>query len=302
MIVHRPTDRGGWNVVDHHTQCRRTTVCPVTNADPAMLAAATLASATGAPSHDVAVVMGSGWQSAADALGVPLAEVDLARIPGFAVPTSVGHGGSARSVLMGDRRVLLLMGRTHLYEGRGIGPVVHGVRTAVAAGAGTVILTNAAGGLRAGLRVGQLVLIADQLNLTARSPLSRPERVDSSQLYSAELRSVARAIDSSLVEGVYAQLSGPHFETPAEIRMLRRLGADLVGMSTAVETIAAKAAGAQVLGLSLVSNLAAGMTGAPLDADEVIQAGRRAGPAAGLLLAAVIAALPTVTREGVTVP
>ena len=197
--------------------------------------------------------------------------------------------GKARSVAIGDKRALVLLGRTHLYEGRGVAPVVHAVRTAAAAGAKLVILTNAAGGLRPGMRVGQPVLISDHLNLTGLSPLVGATFVDLTDLYSPRLRQLAREIDPTLEEGVYAQLPGPHYETPAEIRMLRNLGADLVGMSTGLEAIAAREAGVEVLGLSLVSNLAAGMTGEPLDHIEVLEAGKAAAASLGPLLAELIA-------------
>jgi purine-nucleoside phosphorylase len=259
--------------------------------DPAALAARAaddLTSALGS-GHEVAVVMGSGWAPAADAFGTVEASVAIGELPGFAAPTAVGHGGEVRSVRVGDRRVLLFLGRTHLYEGRGVEPVVHGVRTAAAAGVRTVVLTNAAGGLAPEHRVGQAVLISDHLNLTARSPLVGATFVDLTDLYSARLRSLARELDPSLTDGVYAALPGPHYETPAEIRMLRTLGADLVGMSTVHETIAARAAGAQVLAVSLVTNLAAGMTGRPLSHDDVLEAGRQSATRMDSLLSAVIA-------------
>ena len=193
---------------------------------------------------------------------------------------------------VGDRRVLLFLGRTHLYEGRGVEPVVHGVRTAAAAGVRTVILTNAAGGLAPEHRIGQAVVIADHLNLTARSPLVGAHFVDLTTLYSPRLRALAAELDPTLIDGVYAALPGPHYETPAEIRMLRTLGADLVGMSTALEAIAARAAGLEVFGLSLVTNAAAGVTGEALDADEVIAAGQAAAGRLGAFLVEFIGRLP----------
>ncbi|MFD5250277.1 purine-nucleoside phosphorylase [Amycolatopsis sp. NPDC058340] len=247
-------------------------------------AAAAIAERTGVEKHDIAVVLGSGWRPAADVIGEPEAEIPLGELPGFAAPGAVGHGGTVRSVRVGDKRALILLGRTHFYEGKGIDPVVHNVRTAAAAGAGTVLLTNAAGGLREGFRVGQPVLISDHLNLTARSPIVGANFVDLTDLYSKRLRDIAREIDPSLEEGVYAGLTGPHFETPAEIRMLRTLGADLVGMSTVLEAIAARAAGVEVFGLSLVTNLAAGMTGEPLNHEEVLEAGRQSATRMGTLL------------------
>ena len=242
--------------------------------------------------HDVAVVMGSGWAPAADAFGEVVGSVAIGDLPGFAAPTAIGHGGEVRSVRVCDRRVLLFLGRTHLYEGRGVEPVVHGVRTAAAAGAKTVILTNAAGGLDADHRVGQAVIISDHLNLTARSPLVGGNFVDLTTLYSPRLRALAKELDPTLIDGVYAALPGPHYETPAEIRMLRTMGANLVGMSTALEAIAARAAGLEVFGLSLVTNAAAGVTGEALDGDEVIAAGKAAAGQLGAFLVEFIGRLP----------
>jgi purine-nucleoside phosphorylase len=258
--------------------------------DPDTLAAQAadvLSSALGG-AHDVAVVMGSGWAPAADAFGDALESVAIGELPGFAAPTAVGHGGEVRSVQVGDRRVLLFLGRTHFYEGRGVEPVVHGVRTAAAMGVRTVILTNAAGGLAPDHCVGQAVVISDHLNLTATSPLVGANFVDLTDLYSARLRSLARELDPTLAEGVYAALPGPHYETPAEIRMLRTLGADLVGMSTALEAIAARAAGLEVFGLSMVTNAAAGITGEKLDHQEVLAAGKAAAGRLGQFLVQLI--------------
>ena len=262
--------------------------------DPAATAAAAavrLAELTGSERHDVAVVLGSGWTPAADRLGSADLEVAVTELPGFLPPAVAGHAGRVRSVRVGDQRVLVLLGRTHLYEGRGTDPVVHGVRVAAAAGCRTVVLTNAAGGVRAGLQVGQPVLVSDHLNLTGRSPLVGARFVDLVDLYSARLRELVRTVDPTLAEGVYAALPGPHYETPAEVRMLRGLGADLVGMSTALEAIAARAVGMQVLAVSLVTNLAAGMTGAPLDHADVLEAGAASATRVGDLLARVVGRL-----------
>ncbi|WP_214407122.1 purine-nucleoside phosphorylase [Pseudonocardia lacus] len=257
--------------------------------DSAAAAARALAAATGAATHDVAVVLGSGWRPAADLIGEPAHEVAVADLPGFVPPSVQGHGGTVRSVAVAGSRVLVLLGRTHLYEGHGTDAVVHGVRTAAAAGCRTIVLTNAAGGIREGMRVGEPVLISDHLNLLARSPLVGPRFTDLTDLYSPRLRALAREIDPGLAEGVYAGLPGPHFETPAEIRMLRGLGADLVGMSTVLEAIEARALGLEVFGLSLVTNLAAGMTGQPLDHEEVLAAGRASAGRMGELLRELIA-------------
>jgi purine-nucleoside phosphorylase len=244
---------------------------------------------TGVDEHDVAVILGSGWAPAVAQLGDPVAVVPMAELPGFTPPTAAGHGGQVLSLRVGDHRVLVFVGRIHAYEGHELRHVVHPVRAAYAAGVHTVVLTNAAGGLRDEYAVGQPVLISDHLNLTARSPLVGAQFVDLVGAYSPRLRAIAREIDPSLAEGVYAGLPGPHYETPAEIRMLRTLGADLVGMSTVHETIAARAAGVQVMAVSLVTNLAAGMTGKPLSHDEVLEAGRQSATRMGSLLAAVIA-------------
>ena len=254
-------------------------------------AARLLAERTGVPRHDAAVVLGSGWLPAADVLGETRAEVPVAELVGFAPPGVSGHRGVVRSVAVGDRAVLVFLGRTHLYEGHGTDVVVHGVRTAAAAGARAVVLTNAAGGLDPAHRVGQAVLVSDHLNLTARSPLVGPRFVDLTDLYSARLRALAREADPDLAEGVYAALPGPHYETPAEIRMLRTLGADLVGMSTALEAVAARAEGLEVLALSLVTNAAAGVTGEPLDHADVLAAGAAAAERVGRLLGQVLARL-----------
>jgi purine-nucleoside phosphorylase len=257
----------------------------------AQQAAAAIRDRTGVNAHDVAVSLGSGWAPAVAALGDPVAVVPMAELPGFITPTAAGHGGEVLSLRLGDRRVLVFIGRIHAYEGHEPRHVVHPIRAACAAGAKTVVLTNAAGGIREDFAVGQPVLISDHLNLTARSPLLGAEFVDLVDAYSPRLRAIAHEIDQSLAEGVYAGLPGPHYETPAEIRMLRTLGADLVGMSTVHETIAARAAGAQVLAVSLVTNLAAGITGRPLSHDEVLEAGRQSATRMGTLLGSVIARL-----------
>ncbi|MEO7427841.1 MAG: purine-nucleoside phosphorylase [Acidimicrobiales bacterium] len=264
-------------------------------------AAAAIADLTGVERHDVLVVLGSGWTPAADQLGDTVAELPVGELPGFPAVGVVGHAGVLRSVQgAGGARILVLLGRVHAYEDHPLSTVVHGVRSAVRAGCHTVVLTNAAGGIRSGLRPGQPVLIADHLNLTGRSPLTGPAApaeldlprfVDLTDAYSPRLRRLAQEVDPSLEEGIYAGLPGPHYETPAEIRMLRTLGADLVGMSTVHEVIAARHVGAEVLGLSLVTNLAAGLGAADLDHKEVLEAGQAAAEAMGDLLAKVVAKL-----------
>ncbi|WP_460445671.1 purine-nucleoside phosphorylase [Angustibacter aerolatus] len=256
----------------------------------AAAAAARLAELTGAPRHDVALVLGSGWGPAAELLGETLAEVPAAELPGFRPSAVAGHSSTLRSVRIGDsdRRALVLGSRTHLYEGRGVRAVVHGVRTAAAAGCSTVVLTNGCGGLDPSWTPGTPVLISDHLNLTATSPLEGATFVDLTDLYSTRLRALCHDVEPGLAEGVYAQFPGPHYETPAEVRMAGVLGASLVGMSTALEAIAARQAGLEVLGVSLVTNLAAGIGGEPLDHAEVLAAGQAAAERCGRMLAEVV--------------
>ncbi len=257
----------------------------------AQRAADELRQRTGVDSYAAAFVMGSGWGPAADALGEVVAEVETSALSGFQQPGVSGHSGRIRVVRSGDRDLLVFLGRSHLYEGHGTAAVAHGVRTAVAAGAPQVVLTNAAGSLNPELTVGSAVLISDHINLTGTSPLVGPSFVDMSDTYSASLRAATREADPGLREGVYAAVRGPQFETPAEIRMLRTMGADLVGMSTALEAIAAREQGASVLGVSLVTNVAAGLAGQPLDHQEVLRTGRDAAANAGSLLVGIAAEL-----------
>jgi purine-nucleoside phosphorylase len=286
---------------------------PDLTADPFAAAAASatlLAQRTGQARHDVAVVLGSGWAPAAAELGRAHAQIPLAELGGFPEPAVPGHEPAVRSVSIGGLRVLVFLGRVHLYEGHSPAAVVHGVRTAVAAGCTVVVLTNAAGGIRADLRPGQPVLISDHLNLTGASPLTAVPSpgapfaagsspfTDLSDLYSARLREVAQAAGGPaaarptaaqpLAGGVYAALPGPQYETPAEIRMLRTAGADLVGMSTALEAIAARHLGAEVLGISLVTNIAAGLSPQALDHKDVLAAGQQAAASVGTLLATIL--------------
>ncbi|WP_326598715.1 purine-nucleoside phosphorylase [Streptomyces sp. NBC_01803] len=251
-------------------------------------AAARIRELTGVAGHDVALVMGSGWVPAADQLGEPRHEFDFTELPGFPAPSVEGHAGRIRSYRVGEKQALVFLGRTHYYEGRDVVAVAHGVRTAVAAGCKVVVLTNGCGGLRAGMRPGQPVLIGDHINLTAASPINGVNFVDLTDLYSPRLRALCKEIDPSLEEGVYVQFPGPHYETPAEIRMVRAIGGDLVGMSTVLEAIAAREAGAEVLGISLVTNLAAGITGEPLNHEEVLRAGRDSAARMGGLLSQVL--------------
>jgi purine-nucleoside phosphorylase len=262
-------------------------------------AADALAAITGRSHHDVAVVLGTGLAAAADALGPALSRHPLDNLPGL--PTSfVSHQTSEFRLLdLEGRRVLVFLGRLHLYEGYSPAQVVHPVRTAAAAGCSTVILTNASGSLRPELRTGAIALIADHLNLTGRSPLSADPTatglptpfVDLVDAWSPRLRRIAHDADPTLTECVYAQVGGPHFETPAEIRMLRTLGADLVGMSSVMEAIAARQVGAEVLGLSLVTNLAAGMEDEGISPGDIIGVGEGRAADVGRLVREIIRTL-----------
>ncbi len=255
--------------------------------EAAAQAAAAIAERTGLQRHDIAVVLGSGWGGAADAFPVT-ADIPYADLPGFNASAVAGHSGSLRSCRVGQKNVLFFAGRTHYYEGRGVDAVVHGVRTAAAAGCTVLVLTNGCGGLNPDWAPGTPVIISDHLNLTATTPLVGAHFVDMTETYSRRLRDIARSVDPDLDEGVYAQFPGPQYETPAEVRMAGILGADLVGMSTVLEAIAARAAGLEILGLSLVTNAAAGLTGEALHHAEVLQAGKDAATRLSDLLSRIL--------------
>ena len=253
----------------------------------AQQAAAELLRRTGRAQVDALFVMGSGWKEAARGIGEPLASLPMAELPGFIAPTASGHGGEAQIVERGGKNLLVFHGRTHLYEGYGPLAVAHGVRTACAAGARTVILSNACGSMNAELPVGRPALIRDHINFTGRMPLLGARFVDLSDVYSPQLRAAIRSANPETGEGVYAGWYGPAFETPAEIGMMHRLGADLVGMSTVLEAIAAREAGAEVVGLSLVTNQAAGLAGEKLSGAEVLEVAQAAIPRLRPFLASV---------------
>ena len=262
-------------------------------ADPfaiAKQAAAQLAEATGVEKHDIALILGSGWAKAADLIGETTATIPATDIIGFSKPALVGHVGTLRSVLLPNgKRALVIGARTHFYEGHGVRRVVHSVRAAAAAGATTMILTNGAGGIRESWTPGTPVLISDHINLTAASPLEGATFIDLTDLYARRLRDLARSVAPDLDEGVYTQFRGPHYETPAEVQMAKTIGGHIVGMSTALEAIAAREAGMEILGLSLITNLAAGISSEPLSHAEVLQAGRDAEPVISALLARIVA-------------
>lgn len=238
--------------------------------------------ATGRAGWKVAVVLGSGLSDLAGNLvgGEPIGFDAIEGMPSSEV---AGHQGALFAGEVGGTPTLVFAGRVHLYEGHEPSTVTYPVRAAIGAGCDVVVLTNAAGGIRAGLEVGAPCLISDHLNLTGLTPLLGPNDdtigprfLDLSEVYSKRLRALALEVDPELGEGVYAGLLGPTYETPAEVRMLRTLGADLVGMSTVNEAIAARYLGAEVLGISVVSNLAAGISDTPLDHSEVSAAGKQA--------------------------
>ena len=257
----------------------------------AAAAAAVIADRSGSTRHDMALVLGSGWAQTGELIGRTVATIDNADVPGFAKVAVAGHLGVMRSVAIGDtdRRALVFGTRTHFYEGRGVRSVVHAVRTAAAAGCSTIVLTNGCGALNRAWTPGTPVLIRDHINLTAASPIEGANFVDLTDLYSARLRELARGIEPDIDEGVYVQFRGPHYETPAEVRMAGIMGGDLVGMSTALEAIAARQSGMEVLAISLVTNLAAGIGDQPLSHDEVIEAGQVAARRCGRLLSAIVA-------------
>ncbi|WP_066041657.1 purine-nucleoside phosphorylase [Herbiconiux solani] len=255
-------------------------------------AAAQIAELTGVERHDLALVLGSGWSKAADLIGETVATIPATEVVGFGMPAVPGHVGTLRSILLPTGKHALVIGaRTHYYEGHGVRRVVHAVRTAAATGASTLILTNGAGGIKETWTPGTPVLISDHINLTADSPLEGATFIDLTDLYSTRLRDLARSVEPSLDEGVYVQFRGPHYETPAEVQMAKAIGGHIVGMSTALEAIAARQAGMEIIGFSLITNLAAGIQKTPLSHEEVIEAGRNAEAAIGGMLARVVGAL-----------
>ncbi|MGO1544648.1 MAG: purine-nucleoside phosphorylase [Gulosibacter sp.] len=263
----------------------------VPGSDPRVIAeeaASVIAERTGVSSHDIALTLGSGWGQAAESIGELVSEFPASVVPGFSKPALAGHTGMIRSIrLESGAHALIIGSRTHFYEGHGVRRVVHSVRTAAAAGAKIMILTNGAGGLNPDWAPGTPVLIRDHINLTAASPLEGATFVDLTDLYSPRLRDAVKGLES-LDEGVYVQFRGPHYETPAEVKMAGIIGGDIVGMSTALEAIAAREAGMEILGLSLITNPAAGISPTPLNHEEVIAAGRDAQTRLADLLARIV--------------
>jgi purine-nucleoside phosphorylase len=252
-------------------------------------AAQVIASITAIKNHDLALTLGSGWGKAADFIGETIAEIPADEVPGFSSSGIPGHTGTIRSIRLHNGKFALVMGaRTHFYEDKGVRAVAHSVRAAAACGAKVMVLTNGAGGIKESWQPGTPVLISDHINLTGASPLEGATFIDLTDLYSKRLRDIARSVDPSLDEGVYLQFRGPHYETPAEVQMAKTMGGHIVGMSTALEAIAAREAGMEILGLSLITNLAAGISPHPLSHQEVIDAGRDAEPVISKLLADIV--------------
>jgi purine-nucleoside phosphorylase len=266
--------------------------------DRAVRSARELARRIGTEHHDVLVVLGSGLSGAAEVLGAGEDSVPLDTLPSFPHFGAAGHRAHGWSVEIGGRRVLVMGGRCHLYEGVDPAEAVHPVRTGVAAGCSTVILTATAGGLREDLVTGTVLVVEDHLNLTGRSPLVGPFFVDMVDAYSPKLRALALATPGgsgaaiSPNPGVYAQVTGPQFESPAEVRMLRQMGADVVGMSMALETIAARRDAAEVLGLAVVTNGAASAdTGALPELAAISAVGAAAVPTVAGIVRHVVGSL-----------
>jgi len=257
--------------------------------DVARAAAEHIATVTGVERHDIAITLGSGWASAINLLGEVTHEIPARELPGFHVPSVPGHSPTIRSVRSSSGSHLLVLGaRSHLYEGRGVRSVAHGARVSAACGARVFVMTNASGAIRPEWGPGTAVLINDHINFTGVSPLEGATFIDMKDAYSTRLRTIAKTVDATLEEGVYFGLRGPQYETPAEIRAARVLGADLVGMSTVIETISARESGLEVLGLALITNRAAGVSDDVLTHDAVLAAGRQAEPRMASLLARIV--------------
>lgn len=254
------------------------------------MAATKISDLSGIKKIDFGIVMGSGWNHATEIIGKTVFSISASEIPGFSPNNVSGHSGQLSIVRIEQtsKYALVVGARTHLYEGKGTNAVAHPVRTIAKLGAKVLVLTNGCGGCDPNWTPGQPVLIRDHINLTGRSPLSGATFIDLTNAYSPKLRDIAKRVDSTLPEGVYVQFPGPHFETPAEVQMAKILGGNLVGMSTTLETIAAREAGMEVIGLSLVTNLAAGVSDKPISHEEVLAAGKEASTRVSQLLAQIV--------------
>jgi purine-nucleoside phosphorylase len=266
--------------------------------DDVKASAALIAQHAGLHTPRVAVVLGSGWGGVMDSVTRAI-DIPYAELPAFPEVGVAGHAGTLRLGMVGGVPVAVLAGRQHTYEDGRPDAMKGAIRTLAALGVGMLVLTNAAGSLKPAMGTGSLMLVSDHLNMVQRTPLhgepGSQRFVDLRDAYDAPMRRIAHAVAARLHqplhEGVYAWMLGPQFETPAEIRMLRTLGADAVGMSTVPETILARHAGMRVLALSLITNLAAGLDSEPLSHAQTLAAAQAAGQRATALLAAVVPAL-----------
>ncbi|MFI5234281.1 MAG: purine-nucleoside phosphorylase [Gemmatimonadales bacterium] len=268
--------------------------------DPVSTAADAVRSALGARQPSIAIVLGSGLGHLAERI-TDSVRLPYGKIPGFHIPTVPGHKGELVAGTLAGKQVIAQSGRFHAYEGHSADVTALPVRVFAALGVKTLLLTNAAGGIRRSFRPGTLMLLSDHLNLTGRNPLVGPVRAgeerfpDMTDPYDRDLRTVAHAVaqerEIPLEEGVYAGLLGPTYETPAEVRMLERLGADAVGMSTVLEVIAARAQGMRCLAISVVTNPAAGISPTPLKHQEVMEAAEAVKGELGKLVEGIVAAL-----------
>lgn len=265
--------------------------------DLVALAAETIRATLGDRQPKVAIVLGSGLGRLAERVADPI-RMPYGPLPGFYPTSVVGHAGELVAGRLGGVEVILQSGRFHMYEGHSAQEAALPVRVFAALGIETLIVTNAAGGIRRTFQPGTLMLISDHINLTGRNPLEGPALPgetrfpDMSVAYDAALRArtkqVASGLGVTMEEGVYAGLLGPTYETPAEVRMLERLGADAVGMSTVVEVIAARARGMRCLGISLVTNPAAGTFAGVLDHSEVMEVAGKAGETLARIVEGVV--------------
>ena len=270
--------------------------------DAVPAAAERLRAFAGAPFPEIAIVLGSGWGDVAEPMRVD-ARAPCGEFPGFIEPSVAGHRNEVTVGSWNERRLLCFLGRCHTYEGRTWSEIVWPIRAFAAAGGRIVLLTNAAGGIRDDLRTGSLMIVDDHINLTCDNPLrgsgadaGARRFVDMTEAYDGELREILdhAAADAGVAcaHGVYAAVAGPSYETPAEVRMLRLLGADAVGMSTAGEAIAARAGGLRVAALSCITNRAAGTGQAVLTHDEVLRALEGATRSAAAVLGAFLRRVP----------
>lgn len=254
--------------------------------DAAAKAGEQIAAVTGQGEHPIAVVLGSGWGGSIRSIGKVRCLIPTSELAGFRAPSVAGHAGCVYSLDVDGRNVLAFAGRTHLYEGHGVNSVLHPIKVAKAAGVKTLILTNGAGAVNMKYYPGETIVLSDHINNTGASALEGARFVDMSHVYSPRLRHIALEAGGDH-EGVYMANHGPAYETPAEVRMAAAIGADLVGMSTVLEATWAVAEGLEVLGLTLVTNMAAGISDS-LNHEEVVAVGKEHAVDLGQMLARIV--------------